>query len=77
MNYQEDDAAFEKITRRQIRAAYPTLHKFHTCSGKNSYSKKGALHTKASGLRRGVPYLRVYRCPTCRNWHLTHKKRWK
>ena len=47
-------------------------------SGKPAYSKRGALTARNARMRRN-PFsrkrpacLRVYACPTCCGWHLTH-----
>ena len=47
------------------------------CKVKTSYdSKKDALTAKnhAERKRLGKNKLRIYNCPICNKWHLTHKK---
>lgn len=44
-----------------------------TCrSGKVSYSKKDALTAKNRREAEGSERLRLYECPWCGCWHLTH-----
>ena len=45
----------------------------HGCIKKMQYSKKQALQARKDALARGVPYIGVYKCPTCRFFHLTSK----
>lgn len=41
--------------------------------GKAGYSSKAAaLRTARARMERGACRLRVYLCPKCRDWHLTH-----
>lgn len=72
----EDAPTFEKI-KPQFTRSRPNISRFRTCSGKLSFSKPRALHTaEALTKRHGVKKdLRVYRCPTCRRWHLTSMPR--
>jgi hypothetical protein len=41
-------------------------------SGKRCRSQLGAIAAAIRCSRRGAP-LRVYRCPHCHTWHLTHQ----
>ena len=41
------------------------------CKGKLSYSKKDALTARNRRMQDGEK-LRVYQCPDCNQWHLTH-----
>lgn len=43
-------------------------------SGKPSYDKKGALSAKNKRFKEEHVKLRVYLCPHCDGWHLTHKE---
>lgn len=45
------------------------------CRGKVCYDKRGATTARNSRLEKGEKYLRIFPCPVCRFWHLTHKPR--
>ncbi len=50
------------------------VKKSHAC-GKNRYETQGAAIRVAinASKKRGIA-LRVYGCPTCHGWHLTHRR---
>jgi len=49
------------------------------CDGKPCYDKRGAetvLNRRFKRHARNRPdFLRIYHCPECNLWHLTHKRR--
>lgn len=49
------------------------------CADKHRYPDKGtaffALRQRLHDPQRRVTFLRVYRCPHCRGWHLTHREK--
>lgn len=47
------------------------------CEQKKQYSKKDAQTTCNYQMSQGEKSLRIYQCPTCGFWHLTHKTDWK
>lgn len=45
------------------------------CGGKKPYETHDTAEAIASRREAdGGGYLRIYRCPICRKWHITHKK---
>lgn len=42
------------------------------CNGKVSYDKKTAVTAANRRFRESHTKLRVYNCPDCGKWHLTH-----
>lgn len=45
------------------------------CSnGKVCYDKRGAQTARNKRERNGSEPLRIYQCPKCNQWHLTHKQ---
>lgn len=47
------------------------------CLHKKPYTKKEAQTIRNLRLEQGEKYLRIYPCPLCNNWHLTHKNKEK
>lgn len=43
------------------------------CNGKNRYDKRGAQTVRNQRRRDGHVKLRIYYCPDCGGWHVTHK----
>jgi hypothetical protein len=41
-------------------------------SGKRRLSKKEAATLRNSRMNHGTAWLRIYECPDCGGWHLTH-----
>jgi len=60
--------------RREVKKLIAArLRKGH-CA-KNPYSRKQALTARAFHLSRGeAQFLKIYRCPRCPFWHLSHKR---
>lgn len=75
--------AYEEETRERIRtrATYVKLQpaKAKCPSGKRQFStKKQALGASSVHLKRGdAAFLRIYKCPFCRDFHLTSKEQSK
>lgn len=44
------------------------------CVHKSKYSKKTAQTVRNKRIQDGEKYLRIYNCPNCGSWHLTHKQ---
>lgn len=44
------------------------------CRGKICYDKKGAITAKNKRWNDDHVPLRIYDCPDCNGWHLTHKR---
>lgn len=42
------------------------------CNGKVIYDKRGAQTAKNARRRDAHALLRIYHCPWCNGWHLTH-----
>ena len=62
---------------RQISASVTSLprREIGAC-GKSGYSSEGAaLRIARARMNRGACRLRVYHCPDCKEWHLTHSVR--
>jgi hypothetical protein len=74
MNY-DDLPKFERFPakwRKQSTAKRRALAP--NCLHKKPYNTAAkAEQALVRRLASGVPFLRVYRCPDCRAWHLTHK----
>ena len=47
------------------------------CGGKNCYDKKGATTAMNYFWDTEKKELRIYECPTCGYWHLTHNLHYK
>lgn len=45
------------------------------CLHKRQYTKKEAQTIRNQRLFQGEKYLRIYPCPLCNSWHLTHKNK--
>lgn len=45
-------------------------------SGKVRFDKRGAVTAKNARYKQAHVKLRVYVCPDCGGWHLTHKMSW-
>lgn len=63
---------------RAVRPAYKT--KVEYCKqGKKfkvKYDKRGAVTAKNARMHQDHVRLRIYPCPNCGGWHLTHKILW-
>lgn len=55
-----------KFNKRELIREY--------CNGKIKYDKKGATTMMNFLERKGRKNLRIYDCPLCGGWHLTHKE---
>lgn len=46
------------------------------CTGKKRYTKKLAETLKNRLYDKRGLILRIYQCPECNTWHLTHTEKW-
>ncbi len=75
MNY-DDLPRFERFHRKKDRRPSARHRRSHApnCMHKTPYHTAGhAEAARARQIAAGAPFLRVYHCPDCRAWHLTHK----
>jgi hypothetical protein len=68
------EETFEKVRRRNWGTPRFRVKPLPRCTGKQSYKRKDAEEVRDKLLQRGAAaFLRVYHCPKCTHWHLTHK----
>lgn len=51
--------------------------KVEYCRGKTKFDKKTATTSKNSRMKEDHVALRIYHCPLCNGWHLTHTDPYK
>jgi len=75
---EEDAPLSERIStmtnqRRENKKTIAARLRKGRCA-KRAFSRKQALTARASSLNTGkAAFLRIYKCPRCGWWHLTHK----
>ena len=52
----------------------PKWLRFAMCSKKHRYGTQGRALAAATRSARRTDLMRVYECPICKGWHLTHKE---
>ncbi|MBP6389381.1 MAG: hypothetical protein KA175_00860 [Flavobacteriales bacterium] len=75
-----DSLTLGERTRLEDRARYITLTRIihrprvdNTCRGKFIYTEHGANRAVSKIWKAGRGRMRIYRCPICEGFHLTHQ----
>jgi len=51
--------------------------KWEMCGKKHRYGTQEKALSAALRYARRTPLMRVYECPRCKGWHLTHRATWE